>query len=193
LNKGNGQGVNNALGPFYLVAVDAIGPLEEDFYHNKHIFVFIDCFSRFVELVPMPDTTALSALHAFASIYGRYGVPIAIRMDNGSSFANQIITQMLEVYKVIIQPSIPHHHEGNSIVERANREVGRHLRGILFDLCIKPVWSTALPFVQRIMNQVKNRVTGVRPIDIIFGLHVTEDKHRWLRLAVTTRDARRYQ
>jgi hypothetical protein len=43
-------------------------------------------------------------------------------------------------------------HEENAIVERANKEVNRHLRGICFDRKIKEKWRQSLPLVQRIVN-----------------------------------------
>ena len=41
-----------------VIAIDTIGPLPPDKYGNKFIINAIDCFSRFVELYPIPDTCA---------------------------------------------------------------------------------------------------------------------------------------
>ena len=43
---------------------------------------------------------------------------------------------------------MPYSHEENSIVERANREVNKHLRAIVFDRKIKERWSLALTVVR---------------------------------------------
>jgi hypothetical protein len=59
--------------------------------------------------------------------------------------------------------------EENSIVERANKEVMRHLRNILFDRNVYPNWGDYLPLVQRIMNSCKHRSIGVAPCQIVFG------------------------
>ena len=50
------------------------------------------------------------------------------------------------------------------LVERANQEVVRHLRAMLFD----DKWSyEQLPMVQRIMNTVEKTSTGVSPAELI--------------------------
>lgn len=40
----------------------------------------------------------------------------------------------------------------NAIVERANKEVNRHLRAYTFDRAIVDDWQMLVPFVQRYMN-----------------------------------------
>ena len=66
--------------------------------------------------------------------------------------------------------------EENSIVERANKEVERHLRNIIFDKDVLPRWSIYIPLVQRIMNSCVHRVTEVTPAEIMFGNAVDLDR-----------------
>ena len=55
------------------------------------------------------------------------------------------------------------------MVERANKEVNRHFRAIVFDRKIKSNWSLTLPLVQRVMNTTVHSSTGVASAQIIFG------------------------
>lgn len=48
-------------------------------------------------------------------------------------------------------------------MERLNKEILRHLRGLVFDKKIKDDWSMVLPLVQRIMNATLHVSTGVSP------------------------------
>ena len=61
--------------PFEVIAMDCIGPLSRDSNSYRYIHVFIDCFSRFVEIVPAESTSAKEAAAALLSITGRHGVP----------------------------------------------------------------------------------------------------------------------
>jgi transposase InsO family protein len=71
---------------------DTIGSLQESSDGSSHILVvIIDCFSRFVELIPIVDTSAKAARSALLDIIGRYGVPNQIRSDNGTSPTKIII------------------------------------------------------------------------------------------------------
>ena len=63
-----------------------------------------------------------------------------------------------------------------SIVERANREVNKHLRAIVFDRKIKERWSLALPLIQRVMNTFEHSSIGCAPSQIIFGNSVDLDR-----------------
>ena len=55
-------------------------------------------------------------------------------------------------------------------MERANQEVLRHLRALLFDSRVHDKWSfEQLPLVQRIMNTVEKTSTGVTPADLILS------------------------
>ena len=49
---------------------------------------------------------------------------------------------------------------------RANKEVNRHLRAIVFDRKIQSNWSLTLPLVQRVMNTTIHSSTGVAPAQI---------------------------
>jgi hypothetical protein len=64
---------------------------------------------------------------------------------------------------------VPGSKQENSIVERANREVMRHLKNIVYDVRVLSEWSIYLPFAQRIMNSMIHSSTGVRPCEIVFG------------------------
>ena len=50
--------------PMDVLNIDPIGPMDEDADGNKYILVVIDCFTRWVELFPLPDTTAKAAADA---------------------------------------------------------------------------------------------------------------------------------
>jgi hypothetical protein len=63
----------------------------------------------------------------------------------------------------------PYSKQENAIVERANREVLRHLRAILYDRRIQSDWSAVLPMVQRIMNSEVHESIGVAPATLLYG------------------------
>jgi len=46
------------------INVDTIGPLPANEFGQKYIIAIVDCFSRFIELYPATDTTAVSAAKA---------------------------------------------------------------------------------------------------------------------------------
>ena len=153
------------------IYIDSIGPLKEDTKGNRHIIVIIDGFTRWIELYAVPDVTAeVAARVALLDWVGRFGVPAQIMTDNGTQYANTLWEQLTLLMGSEKLESFPYSHQENSIVERANKEVIRHLRAILFDRHIQhSEWSTYLKLVQRIMNAHPVGTTGVTPAELLFG------------------------
>ena len=75
--------------------------------------------------------------------------------------------------------------EMNGIVERANKEILRHLRNLSFDKRIASKWSKYTPFVQRIINATKNSATGLCPAEIVFPNGLQLDKSILTELSST--------
>ena len=153
------------------IYIDSIGPLKEDSKGNRHIVVIIDGFTRWIELYAVPDVTAeVAAKVALLDWVGRFGVPAQIMTDNGTQYANLLWEQLTLLMGSEKLESFPYSHQENSIVERANKEVIRHLRAILFDRHIQHTeWSTYLKLVQRIMNAHPVGTTGITPAELLFG------------------------
>ena len=151
------------------VCIDAIGPLPEDELGNKYVITLIDAFSRFVLLISAKDTTAESAAQAILQWLGIFGIPSSIVSDNGTQFRNSLIQQLCSIAKIDHNMIHAYSKEENSIVERANKEVMRHLRAIIFDEIIKAKAFKYLPLVNRIINAQVHSSIGVSPAQIVFG------------------------
>jgi hypothetical protein len=166
--------------------VDSIGPLSPDDEGNTYILVIICCFSRWVELFAIKDLTALIAAKALLEHVGRFGTPAQIVTDNGTQFANKIIEELLKLMGTENVKILAYSKEENAIVERANKEVMRHLRAIIFDKNIITDWRHDLPLVHRIMNASKVVSTGASPAEIILGPSINLDRGIFLPLQPET-------
>ena len=167
--------VTNTWEPYEAVSVDTIGPLAEDEDKNCYIIAIIDSFSRAVELVPAKDCTAKSAAKAILSIL-KYGCPQTITTDNGPQFAADLIRELLEFFNINQRYTLPYRPQDNGIIERANKEIMRHLRSIVLDKRVKNTWSTYLPFVQRIMLYTYHSSIGTYPARVLYGDAITPNR-----------------
>ena len=150
------------------LAIDVIMGLPESSSGNSNILVIIDTFSRYVELYPMGSLTAISAAKALKQWMCRYGTPQNILTDNASQFQAEYAAT-LKVLGIVNEKIHPYSHEENAIIERANREIVRHLRNILFETKILKEWEEHIPDVMRIKNATKVVSTGVAPAELVFG------------------------
>ncbi len=83
---------------------------------------------------------------------------------------NAIISQLLSLLQIEHELSLAYSKEHNAIMERANKEVMRHLTAIIFDKRVNAAWSSEyLPLVQRIMNAKVHDTIGVSPAELLYG------------------------
>ena len=72
--------VTSTFRPMECLNIDFIGPYPDKAY----VLVILDCFTRWVELFPVPEAPANTAFKCLPQHFGRYGCPTTIRSDRGS-------------------------------------------------------------------------------------------------------------
>jgi len=162
--------------PMSRLNIDTIGPFPKDEAGYEHILVIIDTFTRWTELYPLRSTSAEEAAVCMLNHVCTFGVPKQILTDNGPQFANSLVkslTRMLGSQKLT---TIPYSKEENAIVERANKEVSRHLEAFVLEKNNKRKWSAFLPFVKRILNASLHSSIGQTPADMLFAKSIDLDK-----------------
>jgi hypothetical protein len=164
-----------ARSPWERICIDTMGPLTKTPDGYEYILVVIDSFSRFVELYPTKTTKAEEAVGRLCEHVGRYGTPLQILSDGGSQFLNDCVRLLNHTLHISYIQSTPHSKEENGLVERANKEILRHVRAFVFDDKILAHWSRYIPMVQRIMNGQPHSVLKVSPAEILFGTSTRVD------------------
>ena len=159
-----------------LLNIDTIGPLPADEDGFQYILVVIDCFSRWVMCYPTRSTEAEECAWILLQHFGIFGIPKELKSDKGSQFVNSVISDLTRVLKLPHQTTIAYSKEQNAIVERANKEVMRHLRALVFETDVGTNWKRYLPFAQRICNAEVIQSIGVSPAQIIFGNAIDLDR-----------------
>jgi len=168
----------SSLYPMQQIAIDFLEGLPaEEGTSNDSICVIIDTFTRFIELYPTRGTSAQAVCRALLNHFGRYGLPDVILTDNGPAFSSDVIAQLTTLLDIDHDTITPYSHEENGIVERANKEVIRHLEAIVFDRQLINQWSMVLPLVMRIMNSSVHSSTGTAPASLLFGNAIDLDRH----------------
>ena len=153
-----------------IIAIDYIEALRPDAEGNDMIVVIIDCFSRFITLYPVKSKGTEVFLYAYLNWIGMgFGDPEEILVDRGSQFTSKLTAELAKEVGHTMIYTTANSKEENAIVERANREVMRHLRNIIMDKRAIDEWAKNVPLVQRILNSMVHSSTGVRPSSIIYS------------------------
>jgi len=166
----------DASEPFQKICVDTIGPLPADNSKHRYIIVFVDVFTRYVELYPCATVEAKEAADCLLKVFGRYGLPETLISDNGTQYVNEIFQSLLSVLNICHVKCVPYRHEGNGIVERLNWEIMEQLRHLVMDAKVKKQWGKYIPCIQYIINSQYHSGIGVSPMELVYGKGVS--KHR---------------
>ena len=79
--------------PFQRVHVDVLAGFTTTERSTRYLLVFVDAFSRWCELVPVADKSAIAIARAFLdNIVNRHQTPKELVSDNGTEFTNQVLT-----------------------------------------------------------------------------------------------------
>ena len=85
-----------------------------------------------MELFPKQEVMAIAAADALWRHTCRFTAPLEIVTDFGSQFMNQLLTHFDAESGIKHHTTIPYSKE-HGIVERANKEIKRHIGNALFD------------------------------------------------------------
>ena len=169
--------ITSSTTPMERIAIDYIESLPPDGDGNDMIIVIIDCFTRFINLYPVKSTTAEACVKSLMKWVGTFGIPSIIQTDRGTQFSSNLMRDFVSIWGMDHKMTIADSKEENGIVERANREVFRHLKNILFEKnVVSHGWAQYVPLVQRIMNSCKHDSTGVTPAQLLFGNAINLDR-----------------
>ena len=84
-------------------ACDLVGPLPITSRGSRFIFSFVDCFTKWIELVPLPDIKATTVARCFVdNVITRHGCYPYLICDNGSQFTSSTWRHVCEILQVKI-------------------------------------------------------------------------------------------
>ncbi len=174
--------------PFHTVAVDTVGPIPADDAGCRYIIVIVDLFTRYTELVPTSQNTAVNAASAiWRHVIARHGTPMFIKSDNGPEYTGAIVAELLALANITHQKTLPYHPQSNGVVERRNAEVMKHLRALILQFDSFSTWSELLPFVQLLLNTTICSATRLTPHEMLYGAHL-DPSATWSKTSAPTFD-----
>ncbi|KAL0208502.1 hypothetical protein P9112_011089 [Eukaryota sp. TZLM1-RC] len=77
--------------PFEYLHCDNIVPFQPDSRQNKYVLHFVDAFTKFSILAPVPDIKAITVADSILThVYAIFGASKSIHSDNGTEFCNAV-------------------------------------------------------------------------------------------------------
>ncbi|KAI9552203.1 hypothetical protein GHT06_022542 [Daphnia sinensis] len=116
--------------PFELLGLDFLGPIQpHSLQGNNHVLVITDYFTKWVEVIALPDQTALTTSQALMDKVVLYhGPPKAIVTDRGSNFTSELFSSLCRKLQIKQLRTTAYHPQTNGLTERFNKTVVEMLR-----------------------------------------------------------------
>ena len=153
------------------LSTDLMGPLPLTPQNNRYILVITDQFTKWVEVLAVPDQRAVTCANAiFREVITRFGCPIALHSDQGRSFESEVFSdlcRLLEVRKTRTSVANP---KANGQTERFNKTLIHMIKSYLRGE--QTTWDEHLGCLAAAYRATPNESTHLTPNMLNLGREV---------------------
>ena len=154
--------------PFDRIAIDCLGPLPVAESGNKHIVVFAEYLTKWVEAFAVPDITAPTIADLLIkNILCRHGAPKVILTDQGTNFTSEIIAEVCKLLNTTKVNTTPYNPKCDGLVEKFNHTLATMLS--MYVSTKQTDWDIYLPFCIFAYNTSVQASTKDSPFYLLYG------------------------
>ena len=158
--------------PWQVLASDLIGPLPKSYANHEYLLVFVDLFSKWVELIPITKGRGKHiALKLVRDILCCYGSFKKLITDNGSQYQSKVLQAVLKFWG-ILQVFITKYHPQANPTERVNRNIKSMIASFVAE--DHRTWDVHVAEFQFALNSVDHDAIGFSPAEIIFNRKIID-------------------
>ena len=169
-NKGNKR---NAMlrpqpisrGPFQKIQIDHLQlPRSGDL---NYLFVIVDSFSGWTELIGTKSTGAYEAAQALLKYQYRHGAFNEVLSDRGSAFISALFKHLSELLGFDARVTSSRNPKSNGRCEKINRHIGYQLRILTGDK--QQEWTRFIDVIQTSINTTKQANSALSAFELVYG------------------------
>lgn len=155
--------------PFFLVSVDAIGPLSVTSKGNKYILTAICNLTRYPMAKAVPDIDEVTTGEFYMDVISFGGVPQYLLSDRGSNFISTYVHHFLKQLGCKNIMTTSYRPQANGMCERLNGSLVSVLAKLARDKDNIQQWDLYLQEALMVLRATKNTGTGYTPNYLLFG------------------------
>ena len=153
--------------PAERICIDISGPYPSTPNGNKYCLVVVDCFTKFLEVYPMPNQEASTVAAIVAKEYiSRYGIPREIHTDQGRQFESALFQELCAILGIHKTRTTSFHPQSDGQAERSIKTLTKML-AMAADQ--KSDWDDHLPFISMAYRATIQESSGFSPNFLMFG------------------------
>ena len=163
------QGQIESTSPWDILSIAVMGPFVSNRRGERYVLSIIDCFTKYLILVPLKDRTASTVSKAlYERVIVDFGCPRKILSDRGTELAGRIWTDLMDLLWVQRVLTSPYYPQGNGIVECSHHAINNLLRSHMAGKD-DGSWVDLLPGVMLIFNEMTGDHHGFTASQIFWG------------------------
>lgn len=154
--------------PNQRIHADLFGTLKAPARSKKYILCITDAFTKYVELIVVPDKEAETVSEAiFIHWILRYGIPMEIFTDQGKEFCNKLSDELYELLNVKHNTTTAYHPQCNAQAEVANKTIQKYLQSFVDSTTLD--WENYIAPMMFAYNTSFHRTIQTSPHFLTFG------------------------
>lgn len=172
--------------PWDVLAMDYVGPFPETTRGNKYILVLTDLFTKYVEVMPVPNQSAeVCASKILNEFVARWGVPLSIHSDQGGAFESNVFKDLCKMLQTRKTRTSPRNPKANGQAERFNKTLVKMIKAYLVDS--QDDWDLNLGCLAGAYRSTPHESTKLSPNLLCFGREIRMPADLLFGHAKTTR------
>lgn len=156
------QLTQNQNAPFQEAFMDLL------FIEGKYYLTIVDAFSKLGQAINIPNRSTPEVVRALIRYFSMYGLPQKISSDSGTEFNNELIKELLNLYKIQLHISTPNNPNSMAIVERFHSTIIEIYRLAKYDKNDLDACSVMTYAIMAYNNSIHS-ATDFTPFEIVFG------------------------
>lgn len=135
---------------------------------KKYYLTIVDAFSKLGQAIEIASRQTAEVARALIKYFSMYGIPKKITSDPGTEFNNQLMRELLSMYKIETHVTTPNNPNSTGIIERFHSTIIEIYRLAKYE---HKCTDAASVMVYSIMayNHTIHSTTGLTPFEIAFG------------------------
>lgn len=153
--------------PWRVQACDFLGPLPRSKNGHTFLFVIMDCFTKFIVLIPLRRAeTNITIKSLEEQVFLKFGVPEILISDNGPQFIAKRFREFLTGYNISHWKNAVYHAQHNP-AERPNKVIAAAIRSYIGD--DHREWDIHIQKIASAINTSAHQSSKFSPYYMNFG------------------------
>lgn len=150
------------------VSCDLAGPFPVSKRGNKWFIVFVDHFTKYCEIVALPDARTETVAQAFVEQWvTRYGLPTNLLHDRGTNLVSAVMKRVSEMMGIKQKTTCAYNPRCNGLSEHCVKTIKFCLAHVVNEEHTD--WDESLHFIQMAMNSSWHASTNSSPAKLFYG------------------------